>query len=95
MIPKISVPFLTLLCIAPSLSTALGDSHTIHTTATNNSRVAFVAETMLSWETVENDSLRYTRRLKEFDLLVKPESVARDCLRFNCFRRSTKHLTVH
>ncbi len=43
------------------LFTLLSDSATIHTTVSDSTRVAFIAQTPVSWNVVEHDSLRYIR----------------------------------
>lgn len=49
---------LTLLLVS---SFASADTPLIHTTVSDSSRVAFIAQTPLSWETVENHNLDYIR----------------------------------
>ncbi len=43
------------------LFSLLSDSAPIHTTVSDSSRVAFIAQTPVTWNVVEHDSLRYIR----------------------------------
>ncbi len=75
-----SLSALLLLLLITTMVSA--DTHRIRTTATDSSSVSLIAQTPLTWETVEHDNLRYIRFTDSpvTDITGLPELPAITCL---------------